>query len=130
MSGLNTSSHQPSGPGGNSSSTISYQDGCPDALAQILTSITQINNRLQRLENRDNNRSQPRQGPPGPPGDRGPPGPPGPTANGTLGGPWKTEEMGYFWPDLKEDVALKQVNNHAYYKDINLIIKPVVGDYS
>ncbi|THC87243.1 hypothetical protein EYZ11_013309 [Aspergillus tanneri] len=33
--------------------------------------------------------------------------------------------MGYFWPDLKDNVALKQVNSHVYCKDINVFVDRV-----
>lgn len=37
-------------------------------------------------------------------------------------GHWKTDEIGYFWPDLKEDNALRQQGHHVYYRDVNVFI--------
>ena len=40
----------------------------------------------------------------------------------TEAGYWKTDEVGYFWPDIKEDVAMKQIGNQVYYKNTNTFL--------
>lgn len=40
----------------------------------------------------------------------------------TEAGYWKTDEVGYFWPDMREDVAMTQIGNQVYYKDTNTFL--------
>ena len=42
--------------------------------------------------------------------------------NNGFTGYWKTEEIGYFWPDMEDDVAIKQAGNAIYYKDVNVFV--------
>lgn len=48
-----------------------------------------------------------------------------------INGHWKTEELGYFWPDMLEDASIKQYNTSLFYKDVNVFtdcVKDVI-DY-
>ncbi|KAL4807325.1 hypothetical protein BDV18DRAFT_159545 [Aspergillus unguis] len=57
------------------------------------------------------NPNQPRQN-----GDR-----PAPEAANTTG-TWKTDDVGYFWPDMHDDVSMKHMHNAMYYKDVNIFV--------
>lgn len=78
-------------------------------------------------------RSEPPPGPPGPPGPAGPPGPQGPqgissapasiamsSAASTSSTTWKTEDLGYFHPDLpdRDESAVRTVSNQTHYRDV------------
>jgi hypothetical protein len=63
----------------------------------------------------------PSPGPPGSPGPQGAPTTPVTTSTTTNASPaWKTEDLGYFHPDLpdKDDAAVKTVSNQTHYRDV------------
>ena len=64
-------------------------------------------------------------GPPGPPGPEGEPGPAGPEGYGGSGqgGYWKTDDIGYFWPDKpdSEDTVTDE-GTKVYYRDVYVFI--------